>query len=79
MNERRTLLRRGAALLLALGAAGLSGLSASCSQTPPNNPVRTFERPEQLVPVRLLALEVGHVEGGGRLTSYTYQGVARNG
>lgn len=48
MNERRTLLRRGAALLLALGAAGLSGLSASCSQTPPNNPVRTFERPEQL-------------------------------
>ena len=24
-------------------------------------------------------LEVGHVEGGGRLTSYTYQGVARNG
>lgn len=27
----------------------------------------------------LESLEAGHVEGGGRLTSYTYQGVARSG
>lgn len=47
--------RRGPAgrlfALLALGVPaglGLTGALASCAQTPPNNPVRSFERPEKV-------------------------------
>ncbi len=50
MSPRRNVAGRLAALL-ALGVPaglGLTGALASCAQTPPNNPVRSFERPEKV-------------------------------
>lgn len=51
MSARRSGLAGRVFALLALGvpsSLGLAGALASCAQTPPNNPVRSFERPEKV-------------------------------